>query len=47
MRCIEMTGSDDRMDCRDMFYDPINALPRTCQKCGFPDLDKEYAEYAG
>jgi hypothetical protein len=27
------------MDCRDMFYDPINPLPRKCPKCGFPDLD--------
>jgi hypothetical protein len=27
------------MDCRDMFYDPINPLPRKCLKCGFPDLD--------
>ena len=27
------------MDCRDMFYDPINPLPKKCPKCGFPDLD--------
>jgi len=27
------------MDCRNMFYDPINPLPRKCAKCGFPDLD--------
>jgi SMI1 / KNR4 family (SUKH-1) len=27
------------MDCRDMFYDPINPLPKKCAKCGFPDLD--------
>jgi hypothetical protein len=27
------------MDCREMFYDPINPLPRKCSKCGFPDLD--------
>lgn len=39
MRCVEITGSDDRMDCRDMFYNPINPLPRKCAKCGFPDLD--------
>jgi hypothetical protein len=39
MRCVHITGSDDRMDCRDMFYDPINPLPRKCAKCGFPDLD--------
>jgi hypothetical protein len=39
MRCVEITGSDDRMDCRDMFYDPINPLRRKCAKCGFPDLD--------
>ena len=39
MRCVEISGSDDRMDCRDMFYDPINPLPRKCAKCGFPNLD--------
>jgi len=39
MRCIKLTGSDDRMDCRDMFYDPINPLPPKCSKCGFPDVD--------
>lgn len=39
MRCVQVTGSDDRMDCRDMFYHPINPLPRKCAKCGFPDLD--------
>lgn len=39
MRCIEITGSDDRMDCRDMFNGPINELPAKCPKCGFPDLD--------
>src|ERR1700691_2747824 len=39
MRCITITGSDDRMDCRDMFYCPINPLPRKCPKCGAPDLD--------
>jgi hypothetical protein len=27
------------MDCRDMFYDPINPLPRKCRKWGFPGLD--------
>jgi hypothetical protein len=27
------------MDCRDMFYDPINPLPKKCEQCGFPDLD--------
>lgn len=27
------------MDCRDMFYDPINPLPEKCPKCTFPDLD--------
>jgi len=27
------------MDCRDMFYDPINPLPAQCPECGFPDLD--------
>ncbi len=39
MRCIQLTGSDDRMDCRDMLDDPINLLPAKCPKCGFPDLD--------
>lgn len=39
MRCIKITFSDDRMDCRDMFYDPINPLPKKCPKCGFPDLN--------
>ena len=39
MHCVQLTGSDDRMDCREMFYDPINPLPRKCPKCGFPDLD--------
>ena len=39
MRYIKITGSDDRMDCRGMFLDPINQLPRKCPKCGFPDLD--------
>lgn len=39
MRCVLIVGSDDRMDCRDMFYDPINPLPRKCARCGFPDLD--------
>jgi hypothetical protein len=39
MRCFHITGSDDRMDCRDMYYDPLNPLPPKCEKCGFPDLD--------
>jgi hypothetical protein len=39
MRCVQVTGSDDRLDCRDMFSDPINLLPRRCARCGFPDLD--------
>jgi SMI1 / KNR4 family (SUKH-1) len=39
MRCVKITGSDDRMDCRHMFRDPVNPLPRKCPKCGFPDLD--------
>jgi hypothetical protein len=39
MRCVQITGSDDRMDCREMFYDPLNPLPRKCPTCGFPDLD--------
>jgi len=39
MRCVELTGSDDRMDCREMFYRPINPLPPKCPKCSFPDLD--------
>ncbi len=24
MRCVEITGSDDRMDCRESFFDAIN-----------------------
>lgn len=39
MRCIEISGSDDRMDCRESFYDPLNPLPQKCRKCGFPNLD--------
>jgi hypothetical protein len=39
MRCVQIAASDDRMDCRDMFYDPINPLPQKCGKCGFPNLD--------
>lgn len=39
MNHITITGSDDRMDCRDMFDSPINTLPLKCPKCGFPDLD--------
>lgn len=39
MRCVAISSSDDRMDCREMFYDPINPLPKRCRKCGFPDLD--------
>jgi hypothetical protein len=39
MRCVQIIGSDDRMDCRDMFYDPLNPLRRKCATCGFPDLD--------
>jgi SMI1 / KNR4 family (SUKH-1) len=39
MRCVQITGSDDRMDCRESFYNPINLLPRKCPKCGFPNLD--------
>lgn len=27
------------MDCRDLFHDPINPLPKKCPACGFPDLD--------
>ena len=38
MRCIQVTGSDNRMDCRDMFYDPLNSLPEACGDCGFPEL---------
>lgn len=39
MRCVEVATSDDRMDCRSMFYEPINPLPAKCRECGFPDLD--------
>ena len=46
MRCVQIVGSDDRMDCRDMFYDPINPLPRKCVRCGFPDLDRVPQPYS-
>jgi hypothetical protein len=39
MRCIEIVTSDNRMDCRDLFRDPINRPPTRCRKCGFPELD--------
>lgn len=39
MRCIELTGSDNRMDCQEMFSGPFNTLPTKCNACGFPDLD--------
>lgn len=39
MQCVPIATSDDRMDCRVLFYDPINPLPRKCAQCGFPDLD--------
>ena len=39
MRCIQIDGSDNQMDCRVMFYDPLNPLPPKCEACGFPDLD--------
>ena len=39
MRCIELTGSDNRMDCGGTFDKPLNPLPPRCDVCGFPDLD--------
>lgn len=39
MRCVQISASDDRMDCREMFSNPINPLPPKCPTCGFPDLD--------
>ena len=39
MRCVQVTGSDDRMDCAQWYFDTINPLPRKCETCGFPDLD--------
>src|SRR5258706_6999194 len=39
MRCVHIATSDDRMDCREMFYNPINPLPSKCSKCRFPNLD--------
>ena len=39
MRCIELGGSDNRMDRSGTFDDPINSLPTKCDACGFPDLD--------
>ena len=39
MRCVNVTGSDDRLDCRYDFWEPVNSLPSKCSECGFPDLD--------
>ncbi len=39
MRCIAVNGSDNRMDCRDLWWDPLNPIPKKCLTCGFPDLD--------
>jgi hypothetical protein len=39
MRCVTISSSDERMDCRSLFYEPINPLPTKCPACGFPDLD--------
>jgi hypothetical protein len=39
MRSVLVATSDNRMDCRFAFSDPINLLPKKCVKCGFPDLD--------
>ncbi|HEX8912420.1 MAG TPA: SMI1/KNR4 family protein [Humisphaera sp.] len=39
MQCVQLSGSDNRLDCRDMFDSPINLLPPRCAACGFPDLD--------
>ena len=39
MRCFELTGPDERMDCRSLADEPLNPLPQLCGKCGFPELD--------
>jgi len=39
MRCIQVMGSDIRMDQFGNFDKPINVLPARCDDCGFPDLD--------
>jgi len=39
MRHVSISASDDRMDCISSFDDPLNALPKKCKSCGFPDLD--------
>lgn len=39
MRYINVSASDNRMDCRIAFHDPLNKLPIKCGTCGFPDLD--------
>ena len=39
MRCVRISASDNRMDCRDMLGAPVNPLPPKCTACGFPDLD--------
>ena len=37
--CVEMVGSDARMDQRGNMDLPVNALPAKCRHCTFPDLD--------
>ena len=46
MQSIDVTCSDQRLDCRHSFDDPINPLPVSCPECGFPDLEHVPQPYA-
>lgn len=37
--CVEVCGSDKRMDSRNECHEALNPLPEKCSRCGFPDLD--------
>ena len=39
MRYITLCGTDNRMDCRDLDFDPLNALPIKCEVCSRPDYE--------
>lgn len=38
IRCIEITGSDTRLDNRS-YTEPTNPLPKRCLTCDFPDVE--------
>ena len=44
VRCVQVCGSDNRMDCRDQNIDPLNIPTRVCT-CGMPDLDSVSQPY--